>query len=195
MKTLSLLVALGLTGTALAADHGEAPGAAADPAADIADFYAWHTTSGTIVAVITVQPLAVSGDAPLYDADVLYGVHVDTNLDNTADIDIYARFGQNADGDWGVQVENLPGASGAVSGAVDTVITDGDVKVFAGLREDPFFFDAQGFSDTLATASVAFTGTDFFAGYNVLSIVMEFDTAATTGSAHQIQTWATTARK
>ena len=65
--------------------------ALAEAAGDIADFYAWHTTSGTIVAVITVQPLAVSGDAPLYDADVLYGVHVDTNLDNTADIDIYAR--------------------------------------------------------------------------------------------------------
>ena len=195
MKTLALLSAFALTGTALAADHGEAPGAAADPAADIADFYAWHTSNGTIVAVITIQPLAVSGDSALYDADVLYGVHIDTNADTTPDLDIYARFGQNADGDWGVQVENLPGASGPVVGAVETVITDGDVKVFAGLREDPFFFDAQGFGDTLSTSSVAFTATDFFAGYNVLSIVMEFDTAATTGSAHQIQTWATTARK
>lgn len=195
MKTLSLLMALGLTGTALAADHGEAPAAAADPAADLADFYAWHTASGTIVAVITVQPLAASGDDAMYDADVLYGVHIDTNLDESPDTDIWVRFGQDGDGNWGVQAEGLPGASGSVSGAVETVLEDGGAKVWAGMRDDPFFFDAVGYGDTLATGSVAFTGDDFFAGLNALAIVLEFDTATTVGDAHQIQTWATTGRK
>ena len=36
-----------------AADHAEAPGAGADPAADIADFYAWRTENDTLVAAVT----------------------------------------------------------------------------------------------------------------------------------------------
>lgn len=195
MKTLTLLAALGLTGTALAADHGEAPAAFADPPADIADFYAWHTANGTIVAVITVQPLAASGDDAMYDADVLYGVHIDTDLDTSPDTDIWVRFGQDSEGNWGVQAEGLPGASGTVSGAVETVLEDGNTKVWAGMRDDPFFFDAEGYGNTLSTGSVAFTGADFFAGLNALAIVLEFDTAATVGAEHQIQTWATTGRK
>ena len=193
--SLLLLSALLGSGTGLAADHAEAPGTQADPAADINDFYAWHTSNGTIVAVISFAPLLSPGTAALYDEDVLYTIHIDTNDDYTPDIEIYARFGQATDGSWGIQVENLPGASGTVSGPVETVLTDGDIKVWAGLREDPFFFDGVGFGNTLATGTVAFTGADAFAGYNVSAIVVEFDTAATTGSAHTIQAWASTARK
>jgi hypothetical protein len=188
--------ALLLPTAAMAADHAEAPGSSADPAADITDFYAWNTADGKIVAVLDYSPLMAIGDADVYDADVLYTVHVDNDGDNVSDVDVLVRFGQKSDGSWGVQVADLPGGSAVVSGAVDTVIdAGGGLSVYAGLRDDPFFFDFQGFLDTLSTAAIAFTGTDTFAGYNVMSIVVEMDAATAAGSATSVQLWATTARK
>ena len=45
-----------------AADHAEAPGSGADPAADIADFYAWHTDEGKLVIAVTFAGLGAPGD-------------------------------------------------------------------------------------------------------------------------------------
>jgi hypothetical protein len=192
MRRLSLLLTLGLAGPALASDHGEAPLAAADPAADIADFYAWHTEDGKIVAVVTFA----FGASATYDADVLYGIHIDNDLDSVSDIDIWARFGQDADGAWGLQVTDLPGSSGVIEGAVETTLTDGDTSAWAGLRDDPFFFDIAGFQDTLATGGIAFDPTrDGFAGLNTTAIVLEMSTDVATAASSQVQMWTTTGRK
>ena len=194
MKTPLLTLALALSGTALAADHAEAPGAAADPAADIADFYAWHTSSGSLVTILTFAPLTPAGGSATYDADVLYSIHMDTDKDGVSDADILVRFGQNSAGDWGVQAE-IPGVDSAISGATGEVLESGGAKVYAGVVDDPFFFDLQGFQDTLTTGTVAFDSSrDSLAGVNVTAIALEFDAAAATG-ATQIQTWATTSRK
>jgi len=195
MKTLMTLMAFGLGGTALAADHAEAPGAEADPAADIGDFYAWHTDDGTLVAIVTLAAGDSSGTMA-FDADTLTTIHIDNDLDNESDIDILVRFGQNDDGEWGVQFENVPGASGTLSGAVDAAVEDGSVKAYAGYKDDPFFFDITGFLDTLSTAEISFDATrDGFAGLNATVVVVEMDTATATDSAQSIQMWATTGRK
>lgn len=189
------LLLAALAGPALAADHADSPAAAADPAADIGDFYAWHTADGSIVSIITFSPLTAAGGSALYDADVLYSMHVDVDADGAADAWLNVRFGQNSAGDWGVQAE-VPGVSDPVSGPVGEVIEQDGVKLYAGLTDDPFFFDLQGFNDTLATGTIAFDSTrDSIAGLNVTAVVVEFDAAAAVGSATQIQTWATTARK
>ena len=193
MRRLSLLLTFGLGGPALTSDHGEAPLSSADPAADIADFYAWHTGDGTLVAIVT---FAAGAGGALYDADVLYGIHIDNDGDSVADVDIWARFGQDADGAWGLQVTDLPGSTGVMTGPVDTQITDGLVSVWVGERDDPFFFDITGFADTLATGNISFDASrDGFAGGNVTALVVEMSTAAATGSAHQVQMWTTTGRK
>lgn len=195
MKTLITLMAFGLGGTALAADHAEAPGAEADPAADIGDFYAWHTADGTIVAIVTLAAGDSAGTMG-FDADTLTTIHIDNDLDNESDIDILVRFGQNTDGEWGVQFENVPGATGTLSGAVDNAVEDGSVKVYAGYNDDPFFFDITGFLDTLSTAEISFDATrDGFAGLNATVVAVEMDTATATASADSIQMWATTGRK
>jgi hypothetical protein len=56
------------------------------------------------------------------------------------------------------------------------VETAGDIKVFAGPREDPFFFDLVGFNRTIGSnpAAISFTGVDAFKGKNVNAIVVEF---------------------
>ena len=45
----------------------------------------------------------------------------------------------------------------------------------AGRFDDPFFFDFQGFQDTLSGTPPGFTGTDAFAGADVSAIVLEID--------------------
>lgn len=180
---------------ALAADHAEAPGTAADPAADIADFYAW-ADSGSFTAIITFAPLIAAGGDAVWDADVLYTVHIDTDGDNMPDHDLHVRFGQDGNGAWGVQAADIPGQSAPIEGAVGGLIDSGGVKLWAGLADDPFFFDLQGYQDTLATGTVGFDSTrDSLAGTNVTAIVLEVPLADVAGNSTSLATWATTARK
>ena len=199
------LLAATLPCAALAADHVEAPSASADPAADIADFYAWHTADGRIEAIITFAGAGSSADGGVYDADVLYGIHIDNTGDSVADHDIWIRFGQDGAGNWGVQVEGLPGADAeVVSGPVETVIPAGEhLNIWAGQAEDPFFFDLEGYQAVLASGSLfdkggalAFDSTrDFFAGLNVTAIAVEMDAESVVDAFNQVQIWATTSRK
>ena len=85
-------------------------------------------------------------------------------------------------------------ASGTLAGPVETELSDGKARVWAGLREDPFFFDREGFLDTLATESVVFTGADFYEALNVTAVVLELDPSAL-GDVDSLRLWATTARK
>ncbi len=252
MKRLSTLAAVG--GIALlaaasmtlgsqevvAADHAEAPGTQADGVSDIADFYAWHTAEGKVVAIITFAGLQAPGAEAAYDRDVLYTIHVDNTAaagglttgadratndnDNESDIDINIRFGMNELGDWGVQVENLPGSAEAlIQGAVGDTIDAGDGNMaLAGTFDDPFSFDLDGFNATIENAmasdgaddiDLAFgslanfldgddktTGPiaapDRLLGTNVHAIVVEFDTAAALNKNPDglLQMWATSSR-
>jgi len=182
-------------GTAQAADHVEAPGSAADPAADITDLYAWHDGAGTAVAVLSFAGLTPAGGAATYDGDVLYGIHIDNNDDQIADHDIWIRFGQDSGGAWGVQVSNLPGGNPVVEGAVETELDAGNgFKAWAGLADDPFFFDLAGYETTLATATLSFTAVDAFAGTNVTAVSLTMDAATADGGTGTFDVWATSAR-
>lgn len=194
------LIALGgVFGTVsvFAADHTEAPLAAADPTADIADFYAWHTGTGDdqrMVFVLTqsgfTPPMADAAGS--YDRDVLYGIHIDTDGDLEADHSVWVRFAQDADGDWGMQVSGVPGSTGPLVGAVETALEGDDgSQAWAGLADDPFFFNAAGFDQTLATGTLSFDATDQVAGLNVTAIVIEFATGDLPDS---FTTWAETRR-
>ena len=192
-RTLIPLLLL-LPGVAMAADHAEAPGTAADPAADIGDLYAWHS-GDNMVTVLTFNPLGAAGETN-YDADVLYSIHIDSDGDNVADHDIQARFGQNLAGEWGLQVMGLPGATDAttVGAAGGTIDAGGGAKIYSGVKDDPFFFDLTGFNETLATGTVSFTATDGVAGLNVNAIVFEFPYADVVGADGTLQVWTTTNR-
>jgi hypothetical protein len=89
-----------------------------------------------------------------------------------------------------------PGASGPVIGPVEKKIDGGlNARVYAGLRDDPFFFDLEGFRNTLATGTLSFDGSrDTFAGSNCTAIVLEMDLAAAQAGGATLQLWATTAR-
>jgi hypothetical protein len=130
----------------------------------------------------------------MLDPTVLYGVHIDNDGDNEPDLNTWIRFGQNAGGQWGVQVVGLPGSEDAVVGPIDTVIdAQLGLRVFAGLRDDPFFFDLDGFNETKMTGALSFDAmNDTFAQTNVTSIVLEMSTDAVVSGGTTFNLWAST---
>lgn len=183
-----------------AADHMEAPGTRADLVADIADVYAWHdANAGTLTAIITFDGIKApeQGQSGSFDKRALYTLNIDNDGDNSADVSVRVRFGRNSAGEWGMRVEGLPGASASFEGAVEAVLTGGvNARAFAGLFDDPFFFDLDGFNQTVSSGNLSFDSMrDSFAGSNTTAIVLEMDLAAATAGSETIQVWATTARK
>lgn len=223
-----VLFPLALTaGVATAADHAESPGADADPAGDLADVFLFISPENPrrMVASITFggRPLPRSRiDTAFYcDPRVIYVLNIDRAnaagvFANTPAVRVVAKFGASVTtGRCGVQLENVPGAGGTFSGPIEAVVTStSGLRAFAGLRNDPFFFDAEGYNGMIAAfASPAPPGgyvassfglgsrarRDSFANRNVSVIVFEMDidalAPASGGVRPKIQAWATTARR
>ena len=198
-RTIGICVAAAaLTGTvtAQAADHIDSPGATQDNAADISDFYAWQEDD-KIVAAIAFAGFDGAGSEGTYDRRVLYGIHIDNDGDQIADQDVWIRFGDNADGDWGVQIQGLPGGDQEVVGPINTVIDAGlNLQAYAGVRDDPFFFDFDGFGMTTMTGTLSFDGTrDSFRATNVTMIIVEMSIDGAAGGSDSVELWATTGRR
>lgn len=199
---MAALFAVALAGDELAraADHRETPTTIADNVADIADVYTWHQ-GGRFISVVTVDGIRMPtlGQAGRYDEDVVYHVNIGRNDFLTtyqAAVDIVVRVTRDGSGGWRVTADNVPGAGGTMSGAVETVINRGSANLFVGLRDDPFFFDLEGFRNTLSTGTLMFDNTrDTFAGMNATAIVIETDLNAARGGSNKLYVWATTSRK
>ncbi len=194
-----VLPGMGLT----AADHLDPPGrtdpsvdSTPDRAADIADIYAWHTDDKFNVILTFSGPQATDEPAT-YDPDVLYSINISNagSRINT-EIPIRVRFGTGAATDeFGVQVSNVPGVSGAIVGPVETDISKDGVMVHAGLFDDPFFFDLQGFMETKDTGDLSFMeDRDFFAGQNLTAVVISIPLDRIANGDQLIDVWAETAR-
>ncbi len=175
----------------IAADHADAPSLASLRPSDLNDVYAWHTAS-TVVMAVTFGGPGMPADDNTYSRDVLYTLNIDTNNDNTANFRIRFQFGQNTAGAWGVRFHDVPGAAATFTGPINTVHDLGSsIKAFAGLRDDPFFFDLQGFNESVAMSTLRFVNTrDFFAGRNTKCAVFEIPRA--TFASSTLGFWATT---
>lgn len=187
-----------------AADHTDPSGIAMGPGDgfDIGDFYAWHDGTNIVTVLTFAGPSPAAADQKgTYNENVLYTINIDG--DNNAmspEHKIYVRFGKNALDEWGMQVTGMPGDASLV-GPVETEIKGDKGRAWVGLRDDPFFFDLEGFQKTLQMGSLEFAGLsgvpkDSFAGANITAIVMEFPIAeATGGQGGTINLWATTSKK
>lgn len=165
-----------------AADHLD-PGARVDPtvdpipdkAADIADIFAWHSGNTVKVVVTFAGPNATTLPAT-FDRDVLYRIFVSTAPPaDTPEIVVRVRFGPGqGPNEWGVRIEGVPGVTGAIEGSVETTLTKDGVTARAGLFDEPFFFDLQGFRETRSMGTLRFNSQrDFFASANDTAIVLE----------------------
>jgi len=212
---LLVTTALWSPATSNAADHNDPPmRTGSDQAADIGDLFVWHTGTGAdarIVVALTVSgaSMPVADQAGNYDTDVLYGIHFsNTGSGGTpayaSTHDIWVRFGQDGAGAWGMQVTDLPGETGPVEGAVEEAMTaPNGGMAWAGLADDPFFFDLEGFQDLSSTGELSsfdsvssgFTSTrDSVMGANATVIVLEFPASEVTNAGGMVHAWATTGR-
>jgi len=83
-------------------------------------------------------------------------------------------------------------------GSSPMVATQNGISVFAGTRDDPFFFDLDAYKKVIAGTATAFSkpGKDTFAGTNVLSLVIELPKSMLgAGASGAVSVWATTRNK
>ena len=215
MKKSKILLGLALTGvlaiTLIAADHIDAP-AVAGGKSDITDFYAFQgANTNNMVFVANVQGLISpsSSSAAKFDENVMVEFNIDNNGNNVEDLVIQAIprngkmyfFGPVAPGTAGtsstVKTSNAIGSVDITAyGSSAIVASQNGVSMFAGLRDDPFFFDFGQFSAILGGTATSFNnpGTDTFAGSNVMSIVIEVPKSQLGGSG-SLNTWVETKKK
>jgi hypothetical protein len=126
-------------------------------------------------------PAPVTG--PEFYPGAVYRINIDTDGDNHADVAFTFVFSEYENGTqtgnaWhatGAQARHAePGGEVLAEGipvsfdGTAQPVQAGRIRLFAGLRSDPFFADVEG-----ALHGFAWTGHDDFAGNNVDSIVLE----------------------
>lgn len=144
-----------------------------DRAADLADIFAF-AEGGNLNLVATFAGPAPKDNPAVFDRDVLYVFNVSTDGDaTTTEERILIRFGSAGANNFGVRVEGIPGI-GTIEGPVETTLQQDGAQVLAGLFDDPFFFDSQGFRETLQTGDLRITsGRDTFSNQNITAIVLQ----------------------
>ena len=167
MKKLAFLgAALGLGAGAFvatrsqAADHLDSPAAIMNPMADITDVYAWMSTDGSKVnLVMDVSPAdpGTGSGARHFDNTVQYVFHVNSVTEvgapNPTETKVICTFASDTSVQcWVGDKDYVKGDPSSTSGLTSA---DGKIKVFAGRRSDPFFFNLNGFKDAVATVEGA----------------------------------------
>ncbi|WP_310377629.1 DUF4331 family protein [Flavobacterium sp.] len=215
MKKIKIVLGLSLVAVSglvfMAADHADAP-AVTGNANDITDVYAFQgQDTNNMVFVINTQGLLTPGASAtaMFNENTLIELNIDTNADNVEDLVIQAIrkndkmyfFGPVAPGTTGVtSTVKTTATAGNVEiskyGNAPIVSTSNGMKFFAGLRDDPFFFDLGQFKSILAGNASGFNnpGTDSFAGTNVLATIIEVPKSLL-GSSTSINVWAETKQK
>ena len=215
MKKTKIVLGLSLVAISglifMAADHADAP-AVTGNASDITDVYAFQgQDTNNMVFVINTQGLLTPGASAtaMFNENTLIELNIDNNADNVEDLVIQAIrkgdkmyfFGPVAPGTTGVtSTIKTNAAAGNVEiskyGSAPIIGTSNGMKFFAGLRDDPFFFDLNQFKKILAGTATGFTspGTDSFAGTNVLATIIEVPKSLL-GSSATINVWAETKTK
>lgn len=215
MKVLGagFLIAVASGAYLIAADHIDAPGVtgagSASIGSDITDVYSFASGDNMVFVVNTQGLLSPSATATAtFDEEVMIEINIDNSStkDNIEDLVIQATFeggkvrvyGPAAPVTTGLQstlLGTVAVEAAITMGATPVIGTNNGIKVFAGPRDDPFFFDLAQFKAILAGTATSFNnpGTDTFAGTNVMALVIEVPKSQLgTGT---INIWATSNRK
>jgi hypothetical protein len=156
--------------TSHAADHLDSPTLATNPMADINDVYAWMTPDLLHVNLaMSISPgdpgTAMNPSSRHFGPSILYVFHVTSvpafGMPGT-ETKVICKF--NSDTDAACWVGGVDYVQGDPSNTAGVSSTDGKIKLFAGLRSDPFFFNLQGFRDALSAVEGATTITADAAG-------------------------------
>ncbi len=221
MKSRKILIAIAVVGglaasIAYAADHIDAP-AVTNQTTDITDMYVFRAADpNNLVFVANTQGLRSPAQtaALKFDANTLIEFNIDTNGDAIEDLVLQGAYdaatnkmrvygpvapsekGTRSKIEGSVAAEVAVTAYGAATPAIGT--STSGIKVFAGPRDDPFFFDLNQYKAILAGTATSFNnpGTDTFAGTNVLSLVVEVPkTLLGTVTGGKVNVWLETKKK
>lgn len=184
---LSLAGTASLAGTVHAADHIDGPTVILDAAADITDLFAFTKPNapGKLVLILDVHPLADS--LSRFSNAVTYSFRV-RSAGGTAVYEI--RCNSTSTGLLGLDTQRITCTtpSGLTSTVAMNDTSGGTVpglRVFAGLRSDPFFIDLPAVILTSRTGDLSLlsgTGINTTSSQNVLSIAVEVDAQTEFGS-------------
>lgn len=210
----TLVTAVFVTGGIIyAADHIDTPAVTNQPT-DITDVYVFRAADpANLVFVADSKGLmspAASATAS-FDNNTVLEFNIDKTGDNVEDLVIQCKYdaASNKMQIYGPVAPSATGTKSKLEGnvTVDVAVTAygaaaliatgaSGIKVFAGPRDDPFFFDLNRYKAILANTATGFAnpGTDTFAGSNVMSIVVEVPKSliAATGA---INVWLETKKK
>lgn len=133
-----------------ASDHLDTPTVIADPAADIADMFAWTSSDGRRLNLV----MTVVGHR--FSDRVQYVFHVDSGPQlgaTRARTSIACRFdAAGAVECWAGDTDHVRGDASTPAGLEGR---HGRFRVFAGLRDDPFFNNVKGTREALAVVADA----------------------------------------
>lgn len=209
---LAALVASGVY--LVAADHIDSP-AVTGSGSDITDVYAFESPEDDdhMVFVVNVEGLLTPGATATasFDEEVMVEINIDNSAtkDNMEDLVIQATFEDGKVKVYGPVAPKQKGLTSTLvkgSKMVEAEVTaygetavigeNNDMKVFAGPRDDPFFFDLNKYKAIIGGTATEFAnpGTDAFAGTNVMSLVVELPKSML-GTSETINIWATSNRK
>jgi hypothetical protein len=153
-KLAALFAAFSLStvcaGFAAASDHLDSPNALANPAADIADMYGWTSPDGRrLNLIMTIQGHAFSDKLD-------YVIHVDSGKSfghTSASTTIACKFA--AANSVHCTVGDADSASGDPSNPEGLEGRNHRFRVYAGLRDDPFFNNIKGLLGSYQAANAA----------------------------------------
>ncbi len=196
-----------------AADHIDAP-AVTGQATDITDVYVFKgADAASRVLVANTQGLlspAASATAK-FDANTLIEFNIDNNNDNVEDLVIQAIYDGTNMNFYGPVAPSATGTKSKLEGELTASVavtpysasapvvatgTNG-MKVFAGPRDDPFFFDLDQYKKIIAGTATSFNnpGNDTFKGTNVMSVAVEVPVSLLGTSTGKVNVWVETKKK
>ena len=149
---MAVLGALALTipSVVLAADHIDSPAATAEPTADITDLFAWMSPDAQHLNLVLGTSAFATGDAVFSDA-VQYAFHVNSSMGygeaQTETIVLCQFYDVNAIECWAGDEY----AAGDPRDPAGIASKSGKLRIYADLRNDPFFFEFNGFTQTVQT--------------------------------------------
>ena len=147
---LLAVILSGSVSSSLASDHLDTRSLIADPRADIGDIYAWMSPDGRrLNLVMTIVGHSFAGD-------LKYSFHIDSgrSFDHTrANVTLRCQFPSDSTTD--CRLGGIDSARG--DSRVETGLESrrGLMRVFSGLRNDPFFNNVRGTRAAYSVASTA----------------------------------------
>ncbi len=172
-------------------DHYSSPRVFDDPAADIADLYAFPSPErpGHVVLALTVFPSAtltsLFSDAITYRFRIrpvtIAAGYIVGEQEHTFDFTFAASPGANGQDTMAQAGTCMPPGGREISFRVgdETPAPSGGLRIFAGPRLDPFFIGLTGVRETRGSGRLSFQpqDTNTNRGQNVLAIVADLDAA------------------